>query len=165
MLVGYYEHKIDSAHRTFIPAKFREYFPDGFYYQINLSDIPSIRCFSRETYERDIERALEEAMDQYEEMEIKANMTHRLCECTYDKLGRVIFDTKSLKDAGIGEKCIFQGCYDYFEIYSPENFEEKSKYVASERKKDMEASRKQREKFRQLKSEGAFIKYPGNPEK
>ncbi len=165
MLVGKYEHKIDSANRAFIPAKFREYFPDGFFYRIVSSDTPSIRCFSKEAHMKAMLAALEDVTDEDEIRYIKITMSYGLGECTYDKLGRVVIDGDIVKAAGIDGKCIFQGCFDYFEIFSPENFAKMSEFVASEKKKDEQAFLMQKEKYRQLKSEGAFIKVPEHVQK
>lgn len=122
MFMGQYEHTIDPKGRLMIPAKFRELLGDGAVvtkgFEQNLMVLPP--------------SAFDATTKRIEELSVTVRAARLLQrqifgfaqQVSLDKLGRILIPAFLRESAGLNEAVIVVGMSNFFEIWSPEQWQE-----------------------------------------
>ncbi len=157
MLLGTYEHNIDSKNRLFIPAKFRQALGEKLIYRLVNMEYPTLQLFSAEGFEQEVMNQVPGGAMTVEGRRKLRKYFMGVVEATCDSQGRITISPVFAKKAGLTKECMVVGFGDYVEIMSAESYD---KYLdlAAEDNDAEEASFAAEEAFvRNLRSEGAYI--------
>lgn len=133
MLVGQYNHTLDSKNRMFIPAKYREILGDKFMIAKNIDDCLSI--YSMEEWANYTARIND--LPKIQAREIRRFVFSGAAAVEPDSQGRVQIPEVLKKFAGIEKNVVILGCGEYAEIWSEEARLEEETEEATERIRDM----------------------------
>lgn len=122
MLMGSYQHNIDTKGRLIIPAKFRQELREGFVITRGMDG-----CLFG--YSADEWRRLEEKLSALPLSKKEARTFVRFfysaaIECTLDKQGRVNLPTTLIQYAKLDKECMIIGVSNCIEIWNRANWEE-----------------------------------------
>lgn len=131
MLIGSYQHTVDSKGRIFVPSKLKNDLGDQFVIVRGIEE--NLMVFPKKEFERFVEKYQElpiadtEAQDFFRLFFASASM------CETDKQGRVVIPQELRDFAGINENVVIVGMVTRLEIWTPEKFKassniEKGKY-------------------------------------
>ena len=120
MLGGEYRHSLDAKNRIFVPAKFKEELGETI---VLFRDFRSqcVKMYSVEGWDaytakiEQQERAISEKVMRY--------LSRNAAQVTPDAQGRVVLPPDLVTHAGIQKGVVVNGCGDYAEIWSEENYD------------------------------------------
>jgi MraZ protein len=123
MFLGQYRHNFDTKGRLTIPARFRELLTDGAYITRGLEK--NLMMLTAPEFE-----AITRRMNQTSITDPTARDLKRLLFSTADRVepdgnGRILIPQYLRELAGLDSEAFLVGVGDYFEIWSPEGWEEK----------------------------------------
>ncbi len=157
MLLGTYEHNIDSKNRLFIPAKFRQALGDKLVYRLVNMEYPTLQLFSMEAFEQQVmSQSPGEAMTVEGRRKLRRYFMG-VVEATCDAQGRINISPVFARKAGLVKECMVVGFGDYVEIMSAESYDKYLDLAAQDNDAE-EASFAAEEAFvRGLRSDGAYV--------
>lgn len=123
MFLGQYRHNFDTKGRLTIPARFRELLTDGAYITRGLEQ--NLMVLTAPEFE-----AITRRMNQTSITDPTARDLKRLLFSTADRVepdgnGRILIPQYLRELAGLDSEAFLVGVGDFFEIWSPEGWEEK----------------------------------------
>jgi MraZ protein len=123
MFLGQYRHNFDTKGRLTIPARFRELLTDGAYITRGLEK--NLMVLTAPEFE-----AITRRMNQTSITDPTARDLKRLLFSTADRVepdgnGRILIPQYLRELAGLDSEAFLVGVGDYFEIWSPEGWDEK----------------------------------------
>lgn len=162
MLVGTYEHNMDSKNRVFVPAKFREELGENIYYKLYASkECPSIQLYSEEEFKKQFEDPVNGVTNLAKKRSLLAQIYLATGTATYDNQGRINISSVIAEKAGLEKRCIFVGFGSYVEVMSPEAYENYFDKMCQMNAKDEIAAEEEADVYRQLMSEGKLLDVTG----
>ncbi len=158
MLVGTYEHNMDTKKRVFVPAKFRDELGDELYYKLYPSEkYPSIQLYSKEEFKRQFEDPVAGITNLAKKRTLLAKIYLGTGEASYDNQGRISISSVISKKAGLSKQCIFVGFGSYVEVMSPEAYEAYLESMCEVNSEDELAVEAEAGVYRRMMSEGKFL--------
>lgn len=124
MFYGQYRHSLDSKDRMTIPAKFRELVGEGVFVFQGFDH--NLMVFTKDYFE-----ILSQQVDETDLADADARLLRRLFFSTaewveMDKAGRILIPGFLRKSAGLNNEVVLVGAGKFFEIWSPELWEQQS---------------------------------------
>jgi MraZ protein len=122
MFLGQYQHTLDSKYRLIIPARFRELLADGAYIIQGMDQ--NLMVMTSKTFELINERINAESIT-----DSKVRLLRRLLfsngeRVDVDSAGRILLPPFLRQAAGLDSEVVIVGAGNYFEIWSPERWNE-----------------------------------------
>ena len=129
--VGNYSHSLDAKNRVFIPSKYRDELGEVFYVTRKID--PYLSIYTEDDWNAYIEKI--EKLPESIASEIQDIILGGAQKCTMDSSGRVIFEDRLLKHAGITKNIVFVGVGKQIRVWSEETWLEKeaNRYANSDR--------------------------------
>lgn len=132
MLIGSYQHTVDSKGRIFIPSKLKSDLGDQFVIVRGISE--NLMAFPKKEFERFVEKYQELPISDVETQDFFRLFFASASMCETDKQGRVVVPQELREYAGIMENVVIVGMITRLEIWAPEKFKvssniEKEKYT------------------------------------
>ncbi len=125
MFLGQYVHALDNKGRMTIPARFREllladgaYVTQGFDRNLMVLTVPN--------FERILQRVSEMSLTEPNARLLKRLLFSSAGLVEVDKAGRILIPEFLRQSAGLKEEAIVVGAGEYFEIWSPELWQEQA---------------------------------------
>ena len=120
MFIGEYSHTLDAKGRIIIPSKFRDELHTSFILTRGLDGCLTI--YSLEQWQKlltELEKlpSTKKAARQYIHM-----LTAKACECTPDKMGRIIIPNYLAEPVHITKECAIIGVNDHIEIWDKDTW-------------------------------------------
>lgn len=122
MFMGQYEHTIDPKGRLMIPVKYRESLGDGAY--ITKGFDQNLMVLSHASFDAATERLAEFSVTQAAARQLYRQIFSFAVEVTLDKLGRILIPSFLRENADLKESVIVAGMSSYFEIWSPDRWQQ-----------------------------------------
>lgn len=122
MFLGEYEYTVDDKGRLAIPAKFRDELGDGVIVTRGFD-----RClygFPRAFWEGLAQQVAGVGLGQADGRNLQRLVFSGAADLTFDRQGRVVLPPNLRSYAGIGEQVVVAGLNRYFEIWTPERWNE-----------------------------------------
>lgn len=120
MLLGEFNHNLDSKNRIFIPAKMREYLGNSFVIAKSLRE-KCLTVYSLEAWDQimtSVKKQNARLRDQ-----LYRFLSPTATEAVPDAQGRVVLPKALIDHAEIERELIILGCYDHAEIWIGKNLE------------------------------------------
>lgn len=138
MLLGEFQHTIDSKGRLSIPVKFREYFNSqpSPTIVITLTSGPCLSAFSKFEFDVFREKAKNLKKDR-NAIDTLRMLYKNATECILDKQGRILIPPNLRKYAELDDNATLLGLDNKFEIWKPETWQEREAAL-SQNIQDME---------------------------
>lgn len=154
---GSFEHNLDSKHRLFVPARFRENLGETFVIRVKPSVYSHIECFTLQDFEKQVERELAAATDDFSRERLMFAAMANASEVTVDSQGRISINSTILKYSGIEKTGLFIGMGDHVQIWNPATYDEYYMDINAEIAAEHKASKAEAQKRREFKTDGRFI--------
>ena len=121
MFLGQYRHNIDSKGRLTIPARFRELLSDGAYIAQGFEQ--NLIVLKTPTFEFISQKVNQLSMTDQTARELKRLLFSTAEYVTPDKNGRILIPQFLRDVAGLDHEAVVVGVGEYFELWSPEPWE------------------------------------------
>ncbi len=118
MLLGEYEHSVDTKGRVAVPAKFRPQVESGLVVTRGFEQC--LFVYPMEEWQRLSERVSALSMGQAEARQLRRLLFASAFDTELDKQGRILLPAALREYASIGESAVVAGMNTYFEIWSKE---------------------------------------------
>lgn len=124
MFLGQYQHSLDNKGRLTIPVRYRDYLADGAY--ITQGFDRNLMVLTSSAFQ-----AVSQRVNQISMTDPVARSLRRLIfshgeQVEVDKAGRILIPQFLRESAGLASDVIIVGAGDYFEIWSPETWNDQS---------------------------------------
>ena len=126
MLMGEYNHTIDTKGRLIIPSRFREQLGDEFIVTKGLDGC--LFVFSKNEWQIFEEKLRALPLTQKSTRKFTRFFVSGACMCELDKQGRILLPQTLREFAGLEKDVILAGNLNRIEIWSKANWEENSAY-------------------------------------
>lgn len=130
MLLGEYEHSVDTKGRVAVPAKFRAQVETGLVVTRGFE-----RClfvYPMEEWQALSQRVSGLSVGQAEARQLRRLLFASAFDTEVDKQGRILLPATLREYAGIGETAVVAGMNTYFEIWAKEAWETEQAGLAEE---------------------------------
>ena len=122
MLMGEYNHTIDSKGRLIIPVKFRDVLGDRFVVTRGMGNCLSI--YPMADWEKMTEKVAQLPMTDKKGRDFKRYIVSAATECELDKMGRILLPQPLRTFAGLGKDVVLVGQIDFIEIWDKDKWTE-----------------------------------------
>lgn len=129
MFLGTYEHTLDIKGRMTIPVKFRELVSDGAY--ITKGFDQNLMVLTESVFQNLFNRISSMNMANPTARELRRLMFGNAFAVEFDKSGRILIPQILRTHASLDGNAIILGNGTYFEIWSPENWQDHSEKLAN----------------------------------
>lgn len=120
MFIGEYQHSIDSKGRMAIPAKFRRGLEGGVIVSKGIDQCLSIH--PKEEWVKFADRISKPTIDQANSRAYKRHTLGGAIDVEFDAQGRILISEYLRSYAGIKEKAVVVGLYNYMEVWDEEKW-------------------------------------------
>jgi len=118
VLLGEYEHSVDTKGRVAVPAKFRPQVETGLVVTRGFEQC--LFVYPMDEWQRLSERVSALSMGQAEARQLRRLLFASAFDTELDKQGRILLPAALREYAGIGDSAVVAGMNTYFEIWSKE---------------------------------------------
>ena len=123
MFLGQYRHNLDSKDRLTVPAKFRELLDEGAYVMQGLDK--NLMVLTEAAFQVVYQRITQMSITDPLARDLRRLIFSTAAQAEVDKSGRILIQ-KFLRDlVSLGSEVVLVGQGDYFEIWSPEEWEQR----------------------------------------
>lgn len=133
MFLMQYRHSIDNKGRLTIPARYRELITDGAY--VTQGFDRNLMVLTEPIFERMSGRIAKMSLTDPDVRQLRRLIYSHADRVEVDKAGRILIPQVLREIAGLDSEAMVVGQFDYFEIWSPEVWEQQSSTL-----KDTEAN-------------------------
>lgn len=130
MFFGEYQHSVDKKGRAFIPSKFRDELGESFVICRSIDSRPCLRVYSVEQWS-ELDAKLRALPARAGDFKRKIYSSATSVEC--DGQGRVLIPAKLREFAQLEGDASFIGMSDFFEVWSPVNWNKEDSECSEER--------------------------------
>ncbi|MBN1333122.1 MAG: division/cell wall cluster transcriptional repressor MraZ [Synergistales bacterium] len=120
MLVGTYEHKLDSKGRVVLPARFRQELSSGVVCTIGIDKCISL--YSMDKWERVLEKLQQLPFSKGRSRDLMRLMLSSASELQIDNAGRILVPPFLRSHAGLEQDISLIGVNDHIELWNSENW-------------------------------------------
>jgi MraZ protein len=124
MFLGQYEHTIDEKGRLTVPSRFRELLQDGAY--ITQGFDQNLMVLTAATFDHISSRVNRMSMTDPTARQLKRLIFSHADRLEVDRAGRILIPQFLRASAQLDGAAIMVGVGDYFEIWSPERWQEQN---------------------------------------
>jgi MraZ protein len=124
MFLGQYEHTIDEKGRLTVPSRFRELLQDGAY--ITQGFDQNLVVLTAATFDHISSRVNRMSMTDPTARQLKRLIFSHADRLEVDRVGRILIPQFLRASAQLDGAAIMVGVGDYFEIWSPERWQEQN---------------------------------------
>jgi MraZ protein len=127
MFLGQYQHSVDDKGRLMIPARFRESLADGAYVMQGFDKCLMVMtdAYFKQVYERINAMNLADPLTRL----LRRLILATAFEAEVDKVGRILVPANLRSAAGIEGDAIVAGQGDYFEVWTPSEWEKQMNQI------------------------------------
>ena len=122
MFFGEYSHSLDSKKRLTIPSRFRDELRDGAYVMEGLDG--NLNVFTPAVFEKILENISALSLTDDNVRDIRRKFFGRSGYLEIDNAGRILIPDFLRQTAGIESEAVLTGAGSYFEIWSPESWQQ-----------------------------------------
>jgi MraZ protein len=123
MFFGEYRHSLDSKKRLTIPSRFRDDLKDGAYVVEGLDG--NLNVFTPTVFEKIHQKISALTLTDENVRDIRRKFFGRSGYLEIDNAGRILIPDYLRETAGIDNEAVLTGAGSYFEIWSPEAWEQR----------------------------------------
>lgn len=123
MFLGQYRHNFDEKGRLTVPARFRELLTEGAYVTQGFEQ--NLMVLTIPAFEVITQRVNQTSITDPTARDLKRLLFSNADRVTPDKNGRILIPQFLREQSGLNSEAVLVGVGDYFEIWSPEQWEEK----------------------------------------
>ena len=123
MFLGQYRHTFDEKGRLTIPARFRELLTDGAFVTQGFEQ--NLMVLTAPAFEIITQRVNQTSLTDPTARDLKRLLFSNADRVAPDKNGRILIPLFLREQSGLNSEAVLVGVGDYFEIWSPEQWEEK----------------------------------------
>ena len=123
MFLGQYRHNFDAKGRLTIPARFRELLTDGAF--VTQGFEKNLMVLITPAFEVITQRVNQTSITDPTARDLKRLLFSNADRVAPDKNGRILIPQFLREQSGLKSEAVLVGVGDYFEIWSPEQWEEK----------------------------------------
>jgi MraZ protein len=124
MFLGQYQHSLDNKGRLTIPVRFRDLLAEGAY--ITQGFGPYLMILRASTFRSISERVSGMSLTDPEARSLRRWIFSRGERAEVDRAGRILIPQFLRESAGLAGEAILVGAGDYFEIWTPEEWEKQA---------------------------------------
>ena len=123
MFLGQYRHNFDAKGRLTVPARFRELLTDGAF--VTQGFEKNLMVLTTPAFEIITQRVNQTSITDPTARDLKRLLFSNADRVAPDKNGRILIPQFLREQSGLNSEAVLVGVGDYFEIWSPEQWEEK----------------------------------------
>jgi MraZ protein len=123
MFFGQYRHSLDSKKRLIIPSRFREELKDGAYVVEGLDG--NLMVFTAFVFEKIYQKIGALTLTDEDVRDLRRKFFSHAGYLEIDNAGRILVPDYLRETAGIQNEAVVTGAGSYFEIWSPEAWEQR----------------------------------------
>lgn len=123
MFLGQYRHNFDAKGRLTIPARFRELLTEGAF--VTQGFEKNLMALTPPAFEIITQQVNQTSITDPTARDLKRLLFSNADRVAPDKNGRILIPQFLREQAGLNSEAVLVGVGDYFEIWSPEQWEEK----------------------------------------
>ncbi len=121
MFLGQFSHSFDDKSRLTVPAKFREPLADGAFVVQGLDN--NLMVLTTTAFETIYNRLMAMNMTDPSTRALQRMILGNASQANLDSAGRILIPQNLRDRAGLQEEAVLVGLGDYFEIWSPANWQ------------------------------------------
>lgn len=121
MLIGEFQHNLDSKGRVIVPSKFRELLGETLIVTVGLDD--NLLIYTTQQFEQTAKQLLSLPNTNRKARQMKAVTLGKATQCDIDSQGRILIPSPLIEAGNLKKNCVFVGLYDHIELWDKQAWE------------------------------------------